>query len=90
MRFHFVVKLPSRNGGHAHIVTGHHEAGTEQVLADVLNSQEFIVVDEFRVDHSTGEERDLGKTVLARRAIGKVRAYYPPARRAPDEDWRAT
>lgn len=78
MKFTFVVKLPNRNGGNSQTVIGTHPAPSVQALAEILNTDEFIVIDEVFSAHGAPAESNwpaTSETILARRAIAKVRPY---------------
>lgn len=85
MKFHFTLKLPTRSGGFGQILSAEHKtARSIEELCTVLNDDDFIVVHEFRVDPQTGDERDIGPTVLNRRVIGKVREFRAPRPRTDE------
>lgn len=84
MKFHFTLKLPTRNGGFGQILSAEHEAPSVGDLAAVLNANDFIVVQEFRVDPQTALVSEIGPTVLNRRVIGKVREFRAPRPRTDE------
>lgn len=80
-RYIFTVKLMGRNGSQVHYVTAMHDAPDVAALADLLNAQEFIVVQQFKPTDDAPV--DIGPAILNRRMIGKVREWHP---RAPRND----
>lgn len=77
MRFLFTARIPNRSGGTMRTIVADHPAATIDELAEELNDQDFIVVDEVWIDRATGESRPAARAVLACRAISKARQWTP-------------
>lgn len=82
--FAFSLKMVGSNGSQARRVIGSIDVKDIMELADVLNKQDFIVVEKFH-------EQDLdliqvGPEILAQKVIGTVREYKKRVDRARYEE----
>lgn len=77
MKFLVTLNMPSRKGELVHQVICEHEARTIEDFLDVLNDQDFIIVQEFyRKPESTGFF-PVGTLILNTMHIGKVKLSNP-------------
>jgi hypothetical protein len=77
--FVLTLNMPSKSGNSVHQMYVNHTSESLEdfmvYIADQLNNTDFILVDEYYKDNSTGsnEYYSIGETMVNTRFIGKVR-----------------
>jgi len=77
-RFLITMNMPSRQGSSVHQIIAEHPASTLEELMDALQSEDFLVVDEYYKDQY-GSYYKTGRTLLNHRYVGKVRLFVNDA-----------
>jgi hypothetical protein len=72
MKFFITMNMPSRSGGSVHQIIGEHPADSLEEFSDILNENEFVLVEEF-YNKNDGTMFSHGEIVLNTMHIGKVR-----------------
>lgn len=73
MRFYITMNMPARSGSAIHQIICEHSANSLVEFTELLNEEEFVVVEEFYRRQTDGGYYSVGDIVLNTMHIGKVK-----------------
>jgi hypothetical protein len=81
VRFSITLNMPAKSGNQIHQIIGEHEAESLAEFVDIINHENFIVVNEMYKDTDSGGRLAnlylVGEIAINCDLIGKVKVYTP-------------
>jgi len=73
MRFLVTMHMPSYSGNLVHQMNVEHKSTSLEEFVDALSKEDFVVVEEFYRDPTTGSDNSRGMTAINHRYVGKIK-----------------
>jgi hypothetical protein len=73
MRFLVTMHMPSYSGNLVHQMNVEHKSNSLEEFVDALSKEDFVVVEEFYRDPTTGSDNSRGMTAINHRYVGKIK-----------------